>query len=211
MTHGALIALCENRINGLSRTRLAFEQGMGPERVGRLVDDLREAASGWDAVVFRPPEGDPVALRVGARSVREGVAGFAVVADVLETYAMALEAGQVRHASGLAHLRSARRGAAGLPAIGSPGTGPDTARPDGGAGADPAAATPGRDATRDDAVPGAVEATARAAIDVLDLACAGYAACQDAYQAVHDAERALYAALAHVRVRSSGRWGGLRV
>lgn len=177
MTHGALIALCENRINGLSRTRLAFEQSITPERVGRLVEDLRTAASGWDEVVSIPPDGDPVVLRVGARSVREGVPGFAAVGDVLDAYAAALEAGQVRHASGLADVRAARGAAAALP----------------------------------DGASAVAEATAQAAIAVLDRACTGYAACQDAYQAVRDAELALYAALHHVRVRPPGSRGHLRV
>src|SRR5690606_38943378 len=56
----ALIALCENRIAGLSRARQAFEQTAAPEQVGWLVGGLRGAAVGWDEVVERGPEGDPV-------------------------------------------------------------------------------------------------------------------------------------------------------
>ncbi|MDR7383367.1 hypothetical protein [Promicromonospora iranensis] len=180
MTSRELIALCESRINGLSRTRQAFEHSSVPEHVDGLIDDLRVAASGWGTAVSRPPDGDPVALRVGARTVRDGVPGFDAMADVLEVYASALESGQARHAAGVSHLRAARQCAAGLAEVG---------------GADP-------DRT---------EATSRAAIAVLDLACAGYVACQDAYEAVRDAERALYAALSHVRARPPGHRSSLSV
>ncbi|WP_129787385.1 hypothetical protein [Promicromonospora panici] len=174
MTTRALIALCESRINGLSRTRQALEHSGAPEHVEGLIDDLRAAASGWDEADTRPPDGDPVALRAGARTVRTGTPAFGTVADALDIYAAALASGQARHASGVAHLRSARQYAAGLPVVGG-GVDPDRA-----------------------------EAASRAAVAVLDVACAGYAACQDAYEEVRDAEAALYAALAYVRVRHSG-------
>ncbi|GAA4691144.1 hypothetical protein APR04_005880 [Promicromonospora umidemergens] len=172
MTARELIALCESRINVLSRTRQAFEHSGVPEHVGGLIDDLRGTASGWDTAVSRPPEGDPVALRVGARTVRDGVPGFAAVADALEAYALALGSGQARHAEGVSHLRGAGRRAAGLAEVG--------------------------------AEPERTEAASRAAVAVLDVACAGYAACQDAYEAVRDAERALYAALSYVRAGHPG-------
>jgi hypothetical protein len=180
MTARELIALCESQINGLSRTRQAFEHSGAPEHVDGLVDDLHVAASGWGAAVSRPPDGDPVALRVGARTVRDGVPGFGTVADALEAYASALESGQTRHATGLAHLRAARHCAAGLAKVG-------------------------------EAEPDRAEATSRAAIAVLDVACAGYAACQDAYEAARDAERALYAALSYVRARPPGYRSDLSV
>jgi hypothetical protein len=182
MTTGELAALCESRINGLSRTRQAFEHSEAPEHVEGLIDDLRSTASDWDTAVSRAPDGDPVALRVGARSVRDGVPGFATVADALESYASALEAGQARHGAGLAQLRAARERAADLTAAGDA-----------------------------DAAPERTEAAASAAIAVLDIACAGYAACQDAYEAARDAEEALYAALSYVRVTPSGHRSDLRV
>jgi hypothetical protein len=186
MTTGELAALCESRINGLSRIRQAFEHSHAPEHVEGLIDDLRSTASDWDTEVSGPPDGDPVALRVGARTVREGVPGFAAVADALESYASALESGQARHGAGLAQLRAARQRAAGLTAAG--------------------------DADADaDADPERTEAASSAAIAVLDVACAGYAACQDAYEATRDAEEALYAALSYVRVRPSGHRSDLRV
>jgi hypothetical protein len=181
MTTRALITLCESRINGLSRTRQALEHSGAPEHVEGLIDDLRAAASGWDEAVTRPPDGDPVALRAGARTVRTGTPGFGAVADALDIYAAALASGQARHAAGVAHLRSAQQCAAGLPVVGG-GVDPDRA-----------------------------EAASRAAVAVLDVACAGYAACQDAYEEVRDAEAALYAALAHVRVRRSGHPSDLSV
>lgn len=180
MTYSALVALCENRIDGLSRARLDLEQTVDPDRVARLVQDLRAAAAGWDAPVFRVPDGDPIELRVGARGVRDGAPGFAAVADVLDTYAAALEEGQAVHAAGTAYLRAAQRSAADLPDAGV-------------------------------VPPAAVEVVTGAAVAVLDVACAGYAARQDAYLAVRDAERELYAALQHVRVRPSGRRSDLRV
>lgn len=172
MTSRELIALCETRINGLSRTRQAFEHSGLPEHVEGLIDDLRVKASDWHLAVSRTPEGDPVALRVGARTVREGARGFAAVAEVLETYASALEAEQARHAAGMERLGTAQRRVAELPDVG------------------------------DD--PGRAEVAAGAAVAALDLACAGYAACQDAFEATRDAERELYAALSHVRVRRPG-------
>lgn len=184
MTTSELAALCESRINGLSRIRQAFEHSEAPEHVEGLIDDLRVTASDWDTAVSRPPDGDPVALRVGARTVRDGVPGFGAVADALESYASALESGQARHGAGLARLRSARHRAAGLTAAGD------------------------ADA---DADPERTEAASSAAIAVLDVACAGYAACQDAYEAARDAEEALYAALSYVRVRPSGHPSDLRV
>jgi hypothetical protein len=174
MTLTELIELCEGRINGLSRARQAFEHGGASEQVASLLADLGVTASGWDAAVGRLPDGDPVAVRAGARAVRDGAPGFGAVAEVLDTYASALESGRARHAAGVAGLRVAQQRAAELPAIGS--------------GADPTRA----------------EDASSAAIAVLDLACAGYAACQDAYEAARDAEEALYAALAYVRVRHSG-------
>ncbi|MFD2793963.1 hypothetical protein ACFS27_10440 [Promicromonospora vindobonensis] len=177
MTLTELIDLCEVRINGLSRTRQAFEHGGAPEQVARMLADLGVTASGWDAAVARLPDGDPGAVRAGARAVRDGAPGFGAVAAVLDTYASALEAGRARHAAGVAGLRVAQRRAAELPAFGS-----------------------GGDPTR-------AEDASGAAIGVLDLACAGYAACQDAYEAARDAETALYAALAHVRL---GRPGHVR-
>lgn len=186
MTSRALIALCESRINGLSRTRQALEHSGAPEHVEGLIDDLRAAASGWDEAVTRPPDGDPVALRAGARTVRTGTPGFGAVADALDTYAAALASGQARHASGVAHLRAAQQYAAGLPAVGG-GTDSDRADPD------------------------RAEAASRAAVAVLDVACAGYAACLDAYEEVRDAEVALYATLAYVRVRRSGHPSDLSV
>jgi len=180
MTSRALIALCESRINALSGTRQALEHSGAPEHVAGLIDDLRDAASGWDEAVTRPPDGDPVALRAGAQTVRAGTPGFSAVADALDTYAAALASGQARHASGVTQLGAAQQCAAGLP-VGS-GVDPDR-----------------------------VEAASRAAVAVLDVACAGYAACQDAYETVRDAEAALYAALAHVRVRRSGHPSDLSV
>lgn len=188
MTTRELAALCESRINGLSRIRQAFEHSEAPEHVEGLIDDLRITASDWDTTVSRPPDGDPVALRVGARTVRDGVPGFAAVADALESYASALESGQARHGAGLAQLRAARQRAADLTAAGE-------ADADGDA----------------DAYPERTEAVSSAAIAVLDAACAGYAACQDAYEAARDAEEALYVALSYVRVRPSGHRSDLRV
>jgi hypothetical protein len=180
MTTRELAALCESRINGLSRTRQAFEHSDAPEHVEGLIDDLRSAASDWDTAVSRSPDGDPVALRVGARTVRDGVPGFGAVADALESYASALESGQAWHGAGLSQLRAARQSAADLTAVGA--TDPERA-----------------------------EAASSAAIAVLDVACAGYAACQDAYEAARDAEEALYAALSYVRVRPSGHRSDLSV
>ncbi|MEU4388543.1 hypothetical protein [Promicromonospora sp. NPDC023805] len=186
MTARELAALCESRINGLSRIRQAFEHGDAPQHVAGLVDDLRITASDWDTAVSRPPEGDPVALRVGARTVRDGVPGFGAVADALESYASALESGQARHGAGLAQLRAARQHAADLIAAG--------------------------DAHADiDVDPERTEAASSAAIVAVDVACAGYAACQDAYEATRDAEAALYAALSYVRVRPSGHRSDLSV
>lgn len=175
MTLTDLVELCEARINGLSRARQAFEHGGAPEQVASMLADLGVTASGWDAAVGRLPDGDPVAVRAGARAVRDGAPGFGAVAGVIDTYASALESGRARHAAGIASLRAAQRRAAELPAVDSGG---DPARAEGAAGA---------------------------AISVLDLACAGYAACQDAYEAAQDAEEALYAALAHVRVGRADR------
>lgn len=184
MTTRELAALCESRINGLSRIRQAFAHSEAPEHVEGLIDDLRITASDWDTAVSRPPAGDPVALRVGARTVRDGVPGFGAVADALESYASALESGQARHGAGLAQLRAARQRAADL-----------TAACDADADTDPER----------------TEAASSAAIAVLDVACAGYAACQDAYEAARDAEEALYAALSYVRVRPSGHRSDLSV
>jgi hypothetical protein len=192
MTTHELAALCESRINGLSRIRQAFEHSDAPEHVEGLLDDLRIAAAEWDTAVGRPPEGDPVALRVGARTVRDGVPGFGAVADALESYASALESGQASHGAGLAQLRVARQRAAGLTVAGDA-----DANADADAGADVG--------------PGRTEAASSAATAVLDVACAGYAACQDAYEAARDAEEALYAALSYVRVRPSGHRSDLRV
>ena len=183
MTLAELIELCEGRINGLSRTRQAFEHGGAPEQIASMVVDLGVTASGWDVAVECLPDDDPVALRARSRSVRTGAPGFGAVADVLDTYASALEAGQARHAAGVACLRVAQRRAAALPGIGD---------------------TSGGDPVR-------VEVVSRAAIAVLDMACAGYAACQDAYEAARDAEQTLYAALSHVRVRRPGDVRGLSV
>jgi hypothetical protein len=184
MTTRELAALCESRINGLSRIRQAFEHSDAPEHVEGLIDDLRATASDWDTAVSRSPDGDPVALRVGARTVRDGVPGFGAVADALESYASALESGQARHGTGLAQLQAARQRAAGLTVAGD---------------------------AEADADPERTEAASSAAIAVLDVACAGYAACQDAYEAARDAEEALYAALSYVRVRPSGHRNDLRV
>jgi hypothetical protein len=196
MTTHELAALCESRINGLSRIRQAFEHSDAPEHVEGLLDDLRIAAAEWDTAVGRPPEGDPVALRVGARTVRDGVPGFGAVADALESYASALESGQASHGAGLAQLRVARQRAAGLTVAGD-------ADADANANADADAGA--------DVGPERTEAASSAAIAVLDVACAGYAACQDAYEAARDAEEALYAALSYVRVRPSGHRSDLRV
>ncbi|MFC8796289.1 hypothetical protein ACFT2C_01025 [Promicromonospora sp. NPDC057138] len=174
MTFRALIALCESRINGLSRMRQALEHSGAPEHVEGLIDDLRGAASDWDEAVTIRPDGDPVALRAGARTVRTGTPGFGAVADALDTYAAALAAGQGRHASGVTQLRAAQQCAAGLPVAG-------------------------------DVDPHRAEAASRAAVAVVDVACAGYAACLDAYEEVRDAEAALYATLAYVQVRRSDR------
>lgn len=198
MTPRELAALCENRINGLSRIRQAFEHSDAPEHVEGLIDDLRITASDWDTAVSRPPDGDPVALRVGARTVRDGVPGFGAVADALESYASALESGQARHGAGLAQLLAARQRAADLVAAGDAGTDTDTD-----AGTDTDTDT-GASAER-------TEAVSSAAIAVVDVACAGYAACQDAYEAARDAEEALYAALSYVRVRPSGHRSDLSV
>lgn len=179
MTSRALVALCESRINSLSRMRQALEHSGAPEHVAGLIDDLRSAAAGWDEAVTRAPDGDPVALRSGARTVRTGTPGFAAAADAIDTYAAALASGQARHAYGLAQLNAAQQFAAGLPVV-CDGLDPDRA-----------------------------EAASRAAVAVLDVACAGYAACQDAYEEVRDAEAALYAALAYVPVRHSDHPSGL--
>lgn len=194
MTTSELAALCESRINGLSRIRQAFEHSEAPEHVEGLIDDLRVTASDWDTAVGRPPDGDPVALRVGARTVRDGVPGFGAVADALESYASALESGQARHGAGLAQLLAARQRAADLVAAGDAGAD---------AGTDTDTDT-GASAER-------TEAVSSAAIAVVDVACAGYAACQDAYEAARDAEEALYAALSYVRVRPSGHRSDLSV
>ncbi|MFD6140682.1 hypothetical protein [Promicromonospora sp. NPDC060271] len=186
MTTRELAALCESRINGLSRRRQAFEHSDAPEHVEGLIDDLRGAASDWDTAVSRPPEGDPVALRAGARTVRDGAPGLGAVADALESYASALESWQARHGTGLAQLRAARQRAAGLTVAGDADADPHTG-------------------------PERTEAASSAAIAVLDVACAGYAACQDAYEAARDAEEALYAALSYVRVRPSGHRRDLSV
>jgi hypothetical protein len=188
MTTSELAALCENRINGLSRIRQAFEHSDAPEHVEGLIDDLRIAASDWDTAVGRSPDGDPVALRAGARTVRDGVPGFGAVADVLESYASALESGQARHGTGLARLRAARQRAAGLTVAGDADADADA-----------------------DAGPERTQAASSAAIAVLDVACAGYAACQDAYEAARDAEEALYAALSSVRVGRSDHRSDLSV
>lgn len=166
-----LVALCESRINGLSRTRQAFEHSAVPERVEQLIGELRTTALSWDVAVSRPPDGDPVALRVGARAIRDGAPGFGIVADVLEVYASALESGQARHAAGVSQLRTAQQGVAGLAKV--KGVALDR-----------------------------TEVASSAALAALDVACAGYAACQDAYEVARDAERALYAGLSSVRVRS---------
>lgn len=188
MTPRELAALCENRINGLSRIRQAFEHSDAPEHVEGLLDDLRITASDWDTAVSRPPDGDPVALRVGARTVRDGVPGFGAVADALESYASALESGQARHGAGLAQLLAARHRVADVVAAGDADVGADA-----------------------DAGPERTEAVSSAAIAVVDVACAGYAACQDAYEAARDAEEALYAALSYIRVRPSGHRSDLSV
>lgn len=204
MTPRELAALCENRINGLSRIRQAFEHSDAPEHVEGLIDDLRITASDWDTAVSRPPDGDPVALRVGARTVRDGVPGFGAVADALESYASALESGQARHGAGLAQLLAARHRVADLVAAGDADTDTD-AGTDTDADADTDADTDtGASAER-------TEAVSSAAIAVVDVACAGYAACQDAYEAARDAEEALYAALSYVRVRPSGHRSDLSV
>lgn len=200
MTPRELAALCENRINGLSRIRQAFEHSDAPEHVEGLIDDLRITASDWDTAVSRPPDGDPVALRVGARTVRDGVPGFGAVADALESYASALESGQARHGAGLAQLLAARHRVADLVAAGDADTDTDTdAGTDAGTDTDTSA---GAERT---------EAVSSAAIAVVDVACAGYAACQDAYEAARDAEEALYAALSYIRVRPSGHRSDLSV
>lgn len=181
MTLTELIELCEGRINGLSRTRQAFEHTNAPEQVANMIGDLGVTASGWDVAVDCLPDGDPVAVRAAARSVRTGAPGFGAMAGVLDTYASALESGQARHAAGVACLRAAQRRAATLLPVGGCG---DSAQ---------------------------VELASRTAIAVLDLACAGYAACQDAFEAARDAEKALYAALSHVRIRRSGDFSDLSV
>ncbi|GAB2498515.1 hypothetical protein GCM10027063_42580 [Promicromonospora xylanilytica] len=179
MTLTELVELCEARINGLSRTRQVFEHGGTQEQIASMLADLGVTASGWDAAVGRMPDGDPLAVRAGARTVRDGAPGFGAVAEVLDTYASALESGRAGHAAGLAALRAAQERAVALPASGS--------------GTDPAR----------------TETAARAAIAVLDLACAGYAACQDAYEAARDAEEALYVALSYVRVSRPGSFDDL--
>ena len=186
MTLRELIDLCESRINELSRKRHGFEHLDVPEYVEILIDDLRAAASGWDAVADGLPGGNPAAVRGNAQAVRDAaeglrtmetalhghatvvleVWGLDTMADTLDDYATALESGLAGHDSGVAGLAAARQRAAGLPSVGS------GARPD------------------------EVDAASAAAIAVLDTACAGYVACQDAYQAVLDAEEALRAALA---------------
>ncbi|GHH71105.1 hypothetical protein [Promicromonospora soli] len=182
MTPSELIDLCERRINELSRIRQGFEHIGLPERVEALVDDLRATASGWDAAIDSPPAGNPAAVRANAQAVRAAAAGLRtmesvlrghatvvleaqgidVMANTLDDYATALEAGQARHASGAARLRAAQQKVAGLPSV-IGDAGPDE--------------------------------VATASMAALDAACAGYAACQDAYQAVFDAEAALRAAV----------------
>ncbi|PUB28733.1 hypothetical protein C8K30_103154 [Promicromonospora sp. AC04] len=185
MTLSELIDLCESRINELSRKRHGFEHLDVPEYVEILIDDLRASASGWDAAAVSPPDGNPAAVRGNAQAVRaaaEGLRtletalrghatvvleaqGLDAMADTLDDYATALESGQSGHSSGLADLRAAQQDAAGLPSVSS------------------------------HAGPEEVSAASTAALAVLDAACAGYAVCQDAYQAVLDAEEALRAAL----------------
>ena len=97
----------------------------------------------------------------GPGTTTSGTPGLDVMADTFDDYASALESGQTRHISGVARLRVARHGATRLASVG--GTAP----------------------------PEEVDAVSRAAIGVLDAACAGYAACRDAYQALLDAEETL--------------------
>jgi len=176
-----LIDLCESRIDGLSRRRQGFEHLDVPEYIEILTEDLRTASSDWDTAVGHLPGGSPAEVRGRARAVRDaatglrtmrtalrgpgtttsGTPGLDVMADTFDDYASALESGQTRHISGVARLRVARHGATRLASVG--GTAP----------------------------PEEVDAVSRAAIGVLDAACAGYAACRDAYQALLDAEETL--------------------
>lgn len=183
-----LIDLCESRIDGLSRRRQGFEHLDVPEYVEILTEDLRAASSDWDTAVGHLPGGSPAEVRGRARAVRDaatglrtmrtalrgpgatrsGTRGLDAMADTLDDYATALESGQTRHISGVARLRVARHGATRLASVG---------------GAAP---------------PEEVDALSRAAIGVVDAACAGYAACRDAYQAVLDAEETLRRMLARL-------------
>ncbi|WP_285100504.1 hypothetical protein [Promicromonospora sp. MEB111] len=188
MSLGELVDLCEHRIDELSRRRQGFEHLDVPEYVEILVGDLRVAASDWEPAVGHLPGGSPAEVRGRARAVRDaatslrtmgtalrgragtvsGTRGLDAVADTFDGYAAALESGRTLHTTGVARLRVARHLAAGLSSVGG------SAEPD------------------------EVDALSRSAIAVVDAACAGYAACRDAYQAVLDAEEVLRRALAHL-------------
>lgn len=188
MNLAELIDLCESRIDGLSRRRQGFEHLDVPEYVEILTDDLRAASSDWDTAVGHLPGGSPAEVRGRASAVRDaatglrtmrtalrgpgatasGTRGLDAMADTFDDYATALEGGRTRHISGVARLRVARHGAARLASV---------------SGA---------------ALPDEVDAVSRAAIGVVDAACAGYAACRDAYQAVLDAEEMLRRTLARL-------------
>ncbi|MFI2487300.1 hypothetical protein ACH47X_10355 [Promicromonospora kroppenstedtii] len=183
-----LVDLCESRIDGLSRRRQGFEHLDVPEYVEILTEDLRAVSSDWDTAVGHLPGGSPAEVRGRARAVRDAATGLRTMrgvlrgpgasmpgtrsldalADTFDDYATALESGQARHTSGVARLRVARHGGTRLASVG--GTAP----------------------------PEEVDAVSRAAIGVVDAACAGYAACRDAYQAVLDAEETLRRALARL-------------
>lgn len=182
-----LVDLCESRIDGLSRRRQGFEHLDVPEYVEILTEELRAASSDWDTAVGHLPGGSPAEVRERVRAVRDaatglrtmgtalrgpgattGTRGLDAMADTFDDYATALESGHRRHISGVTRLRVARHGAARLASVG--GTAP----------------------------PEEVDAVSRAAIGVVDAACAGYAACRDAYQAVLDAEETLRRTLARL-------------
>jgi hypothetical protein len=184
VTPSELIDLCERRINELSRMRQGFEH-IGPaERVEALVDDLRATASGWDAAIDSPPAGNPVAVRANAQAVRAAAAGLRSMESALRGHAtVVLEAQGLdvmadtldAYASALeAGQAGHASGAAGLRAAQQTVAGLPSPSLTGGAGPDE---------------------VATASMAALDAACAGYAACQDAYQAAFDAETALRAAL----------------
>jgi hypothetical protein len=182
VTPSELIDLCERRINELSRIRQGFEHTGLPERVEALVDDLRATASGWDAAIDSPPAGNPAAVRANAQAVRAAAAGLRTMESALRGHATV-----VLEARGLDVMADTLDDYATALAAGQAG------HAFGAAGLRAAQQTvAGLPSVTSGAGPDEV---ATASMAALDAACAGYAACQDAYQAAFDAEGALRAAL----------------